>query len=74
VHGVPPVHEHVAAPLQFTVQLPAVQLVIVHDCALLHVSVQWPPVQSIVQVPPVHVVAQPPPAHPVLHEVVLMHV
>jgi hypothetical protein len=31
---VPPVHVHVAAPLQFTVQLPAVQFVIEHDVAL----------------------------------------
>ncbi len=71
---VPPVHEHVAAPLQFTVQLPAVQLVIVHDCALLHVSVQLPPGQSIVQAPPVHVVSQLPPLHPVLHDVVFVQV
>ncbi len=71
----PPVHEHVAAPLQLTVQPPAVQLVIVHDVALLHVSVQPPPVQSIEHVPPVHFVMQLPPVHDaVTHAVVLVHV
>jgi hypothetical protein len=29
-----PVHWHVAAPLQLSVQPPPVQFVIVHDCAL----------------------------------------
>jgi hypothetical protein len=34
LHGVPPVHEHVGAPLHEALQLPAVQPVIVHVCAL----------------------------------------
>jgi hypothetical protein len=72
---VPPVHEHVAAPPQFTVQPPPVQFVIVHDVALLHVSVQKPPVQSIEHVPPVHCVMQLPPVHEaVTHAVVFVHV
>jgi hypothetical protein len=46
MHGLPPVHEQLGAPLQFTVQLPAVQPVIRQATAAWHVSVQPPPAQS----------------------------
>lgn len=71
----PPVQEHVDAPLQFTVQNPPVQFVIVHDDALWHVSMQLPPVQSTVQLPPVQVETQLPPGQLVMaHDVVFVQV
>jgi hypothetical protein len=48
MHGLPPVHEQFGAPLQFTLQLPAVQPVIRQATAAWHVSVQPPPAQSTV--------------------------
>ena len=64
---VPPVHVQGVTPLQFNVQFPPVQWVMVHDVdGLWHVSEQPPPVQSTVHVPPVHVETQLPPGQPVM--------
>jgi hypothetical protein len=72
---VPPVHMHGVTPLQFNVQFPPVQFVMVHEVeGLWHVSVQSPPVQSSVQVPPVQSEVQSPPSQPMLHDVEPVHV
>jgi len=75
VHGDPPVHEHVGAPLHVTTQSPPVQAVIVQLCALWHVSRQLPPEQSVVQFPPVQSTMQSPePGQLVVHDWVLVQV
>lgn len=70
----PPVHEHVPAPLQVTVQSPPVQFVTVQLCAPWQVSVQSPPAQSTLQVPPVQSSMQLPPAHVIAHDAELVQV
>jgi len=60
----------VGAPLQFSVQSPSSQLVMLHDCAPVQVRVQSPCAQSIAQFPLVHVSTQLPSGQLDTHDVV----